>query len=134
VRLLLRGRLVGTPQPLGARGDHLAMTVCALPDADGPMNAGVRTEVRAGIATGADRGVRVLAWNWSKHWADFANSVRPGAVVEMVVEPKLSRWKGNTRVEPVLADLRVLNADELASVANTGTYSVGTVANEPLRI
>lgn len=117
VRVLVRGRLVGTPQPLGARGDHLAMTVCGL----------------AGGA-GEGRGVRVLAWNWSKHWAGCAASVRPGAVVEMLVEPKLSRWNGTTRVEPVLADLRAVGVDELSGGPGGRAYSVGATANDPVRI
>lgn len=120
VRLLVRGRLVGTPQPLGARGDHLAMTVC---DVSGE-----------GVPAGSRGGVRVLAWNWSKHWAGVAASVRPGAVVEMVVEPKLSRWNGNTRVEPVLADLRVVGADEMKGGPPSAAHSVATPANEPVRI
>lgn len=119
VRLLVRGRLVGDPQPLGARGDHLAMTVCALGD--------------AGVA-GARGGVRVLAWNWSKLWSGVAASIRPGAVIEMVVEPKLSRWNGNTRVEPVLADLRVVGSGDGEAGVSRADHSVGTVANEPVRI
>lgn len=105
VRLRVRARLLGRPDTLGASGDHLAFRM------SDPLDR--------------SHAVRVLAWNWGAH----AASIPPGAPVEAVIEPRLSRWNGNTRVEPVLADLRVLG--------DTGDkhqpYSVGTLANDPAR-
>lgn len=101
VRLLVRGRLNGKPDTLGATGRHLALRL---------MNSD-------GCA------VRVLAWNWAEH----ASAIPPGAQVEAIVEPKLSRWNGTTRVEPVLADLRVVPE------SGCEVQSSGTVAYEPVR-
>jgi hypothetical protein len=73
-----------------------------------------------------------VAWNWGVH----AARIPPGAPVEAVIEPKLSRWNGNTRVEPVLADLRVLSLSEMDSLSEAAVadHSVtGTVAYVPLR-
>ncbi len=87
VRLRVRARINGTPDALGASGSHIALR---LGEPGGPA-------------------VRVVAWNWGIH----APRIPPGAPVEAVIEPKLSRWNGNTRVEPVLADLRVLSLSEM---------------------
>ncbi len=93
VRLLVRGRLVGAPNPLGSSGAHLAMRL--VDDAGGV-------------------GVRVLAWNWGAR----AGDIPPGSRVEAIVEPKLSHWNGSTRVEPVLTDLRLLAAHSVGAEAN----------------
>ncbi|MCH8508211.1 MAG: single-stranded-DNA-specific exonuclease RecJ [Phycisphaerales bacterium] len=101
VRVRVSGRLNGRPDMLGSTGNHLALR----------------------LGETGHPGVRVLAWNWGCH----AASIPPGARVEAIVEPKLSRWNGSTRVEPVLADLRVLSENE------DRDHSVGTVAYEPVR-
>lgn len=101
VRLRVRARLNGRPEFLGSAGNHLALR----------------------MGEPGRPAVRVLAWNWGVHAAE----IPPGARVEAIVEPKVSRWNGNTRVEPVLADLRVLPEDA------SGDQSVGTVAYEPVR-
>ena len=101
VRLRVMGRLNGRPDMLGSTGNHLALR---LGEVGRPA-------------------LRVLAWNWG----DRAAEIPPGARIEAIVEPKLSRWNGNTRVEPVLADLRVLSED------SETVQSVGTVAYEPVR-
>lgn len=103
VRLLVRARLNGAPDMMGASGNHIALRL---------------TSPGAGV-------VRTVAWNWGEH----AASIPPGALVEAVIEPKLSRWNGNTRVEPVLADLRVLPLDGLSR----SDQSVGAVAKVPAR-
>jgi single-stranded-DNA-specific exonuclease len=103
VRLRVRARLVGRAEPLGSRGDHLALR---LADPANPSHA-----------------VRTLAWGWGARTDD----IPPGAMLEAVIEPKVSRWNGNTRIEPVLADLRVLGSESDAD------YSVGAVAKVPAR-
>ncbi len=72
---------------------------------------GVRVDVRAepfGM-TGAHLGVRLraegawtraIAWKWAEHRERF----RPGQVLDVLIEPKVSSWSG--RVEPVLIDAR----------------------------
>ncbi len=108
VRLRVRGRVNGVPDVLGASGNHIALRL-AMPG--GPT-------------------IRVVAWNWGVH----AARIPPGAPVEAVIEPRLSRWNGNTRVEPVLADLRVLSLNEMDDASDgcgPPAYSpdpVGTVA------
>jgi single-stranded-DNA-specific exonuclease len=105
VRLRVRGRLIGKPDALGARGDHVAFRL---------SHRGADSET-----------LRVVAWNWAPH----ANEIPPGAAVEVIVEPKLSRWNGNTRVEPVLCDLRLLTPEEAARP----DHSAGAVAYAPAR-
>lgn len=99
VRLLVRGRVCGQPRMLGARGDHLAFQL--------------------GSTSGS--AARIVAWGWG----DKAVYIRPGEMIEAIVEPKLSTWNGSTRVEPVLADLRVLGETGM-SVGQR--YSVGADA------
>ena len=103
VRLRVRARLNGAPDMMGASGSHIALRLT------GPGGGVVRT----------------VAWNWGEH----ASSIPPGAAVEAIIEPKLSRWNGHTRVEPVLADLRVLPVDGLSR----SDQSVGAVAKVPAR-
>ncbi|MEX0877159.1 MAG: DHHA1 domain-containing protein, partial [Phycisphaerales bacterium] len=85
VRIRLTGiKLNGSCDPFGKTGNHLSL--------------------RIGSAGGNGPAVRVVGWGWARHAAGIPN----GAPVEMIVEPVLSTWKGNTRIEPVLVDLRVL--------------------------
>jgi len=90
VRLRVRGRISGTPKVFGGRGDHLSFQLMG--------------------STGA--GVRVVGWNWSTH----ADRIPPGASIEAIVEPKLSRWNGRTTIEPVLVDLRLVSAGMVPEV------------------
>ncbi|MHA7812781.1 MAG: single-stranded-DNA-specific exonuclease RecJ [Phycisphaerales bacterium] len=84
VRIKLRdAKLVGDPSPFGRAGNHLSLRVS---DRRSPGHA-----------------LRVVAWNW----AGEREKVPPGAPVELIVEPKVSRWNGRSTVEPVLVDLRV---------------------------
>lgn len=80
---IVDAKLNGEPTPFGRSGNHLSLRVC---DRSGNGNA-----------------VRVVGWNWAKHREEIPR----GAPVELIVEPKLSRWNGRTSVEPVLVDLRV---------------------------
>lgn len=83
VRLRVRGKIAGAPKVFGARGDHLSFQL---------------------IGQGGGNGCRVVGWSWSQH----ANSIPPGAHIEAIVEPKLSRWNGRVNIEPVLSDLRLI--------------------------
>lgn len=76
-------KLIGDPSPFGRNGKHLGLRVC---DRDDPGNA-----------------IRVVGWNW----AGLRDRIPAGAPVELIVEPKISRWNGRCTVEPVLVDLRV---------------------------
>lgn len=107
VRLRVRGRIVGKPDALGSRGDHLAFRL---------SHNGAASET-----------LRIVAWNWAPH----AKKIPPGAAVEVIVEPKVSRWNGNTRVEPVLCDLRLLTPEE--ALADGPDHSAGAVAYAPAR-
>ncbi len=85
VRLRVNGvHLNGMPTPMGKTGNHLSLRVGAR-DGSGPT-------------------LRIVAWNWGR----YMDLIPRGAPVEMIIEPKLSTWNGNTRVEPVLVDLRVV--------------------------
>ncbi len=86
VRILILGaKLNGRPEPFGKTGAHLSL--------------------RIGDAQGGGQVIRVIGWSWWQRARDIA----PGSVVDLVVEPKLSRWNGRVRIEPVLCDLRVSN-------------------------
>jgi single-stranded-DNA-specific exonuclease len=76
-------KLIGDAAPFGKTGAHLGLRVS---DRNDP-----------------GRAVRVVAWNW----ASLRDRIPPGAPVELIVEPKLSRWNGRVNVEPVLVDLRL---------------------------
>lgn len=81
VRLLARGmRIVQEPAPFGTSGDHLSIVVDA----------------------GTGRTVRVVAWRWAKHRQEVGRHQR----IDAVIEPKVNTWRGVSRVEPVLVDLR----------------------------
>jgi len=84
VRLRVNGlKLNGEGKPFGQTGHHLSLRVGAI-------------DQRGAV-------LRVVAWNWARH----LDRIPSGARIEMIIEPKLSTWNGNTRVEPVLVDLRV---------------------------
>ena len=80
---LLNTKLIGDPNPFGRGGNHLALRIS---DRDHPSSA-----------------IRVVGWNW----ASFRDRIPKGAPIELIVEPKISRWNGRCSVEPVLVDLRV---------------------------
>lgn len=83
VRLLVPGvRVDGRPAPFGKAGDHL----------------GVRLRGAGGGS------VRAIGWRW----AEMLDRFRPGELVDVLVEPKVSGYSG--RVEPVLVDARVAGA------------------------
>lgn len=85
VRLRINGlKLNGPPTPMGKTGNHLSFRVGPR-DRNGPV-------------------LRIVAWNWAR----YLSQIPSGAPVEMIIEPKVSTWNGNTRVEPVLVDLRVV--------------------------
>ncbi len=85
VRLRINGlKLNGSPTPMGKTGNHLSFRVGSRSNS-GPM-------------------LRIVAWNWAR----YVDQIPAGAPVEVIVEPKVSTWNGNTRVEPVLVDLRVM--------------------------
>ncbi len=84
VRVLIRNaKINGRPEPFGKTGAHLSL--------------------RVGDAHNNQSVVRVIGWNWWKK----ARDISPGSLVDLVVEPKLSRWKDRVNVEPILCDLRV---------------------------
>lgn len=93
-------RLNGSPEQFGKAGNHLSLRV----------------------TDATDRGavIRLIGWNWWRHH----EAIPRGARLEVIVEPKVSRWKGNTRIEPILVDARVVVPD------GDPAYSVvvGTVA------
>ncbi|MEQ9207439.1 MAG: single-stranded-DNA-specific exonuclease RecJ [Phycisphaerales bacterium] len=76
-------KLNGHPEPFGKTGAHLSL--------------------RVGDAHNSGQIVRVIGWSW---WQK-ARHIGPGSIVDLVIEPKLSRWNGRTRIEPVLCDLKV---------------------------
>ena len=84
IRILIKNaKINGRPEPFGKTGTHLSL--------------------RVGDAGNNNKIIRVIGWSW---WQK-ARDIGPGSVVDLVVEPKLSRWNGRVRIEPVLSDLRV---------------------------
>ncbi|MFK7759328.1 MAG: single-stranded-DNA-specific exonuclease RecJ [Phycisphaerales bacterium] len=84
VRILIENaKLNGHPEPFGKTGAHLSLRV---------------RDSKSGQQV-----IRVIGWSW---WQK-ARDIGPGSVLDLVVEPKLSRWNGRVRVEPVLCDLRI---------------------------
>lgn len=77
-------RLNGSPEQFGKTGNHLSLRV---------SDASERGPV-----------IRIIAWNWWRH----RDEIPAGALLEAIVEPKVSQWNGNTRIEPVLLDARVV--------------------------
>jgi single-stranded-DNA-specific exonuclease len=85
VRVRINGlKINGAPTVMGKTGNHLSLRVGSR-DRPGAM-------------------LRIVAWNWAR----YLDRIPAGAPVEVIVEPKVSSWNGNTRVEPVLVDLRVV--------------------------
>ncbi|MBL4809335.1 MAG: single-stranded-DNA-specific exonuclease RecJ [Phycisphaerales bacterium] len=82
--LIQNAKINGRPEPFGKTGTHLSL--------------------RIGDANNGTRIIRVIGWSWWQKARDIA----PGSVIDLVVEPKLSRWNGRVRIEPLLSDLRVL--------------------------
>lgn len=84
VRIRIRNaKLISDPSPFGRNGNHLSLRIS---DRANPGAA-----------------IRVVGWNW----ASMRDRIPPGAPVELIVEPKISRWNGRSTVEPVLVDLKV---------------------------
>lgn len=97
-RLLLSGvRVDGRPEPFGRAGDHL----------------GVRLRGAGGAV------VRAIGWRW----AEMLDRFRPGALVDVLVEPKVSDYSG--RVEPVLVDARGVGAGVVDVPGGAGVAGVG---------
>ena len=87
VCVLLRGvRVEGRPEPFGRTGDHLGVRL---------RGVGVSVRGSGGPV------LRAIGWGW----AEMHDRFRPGALVDVLVEPKVSDYSG--RVEPVLVDARV---------------------------
>lgn len=81
-RVLLRNmRIAREPEPMGSGGDHLSMFI------------------RQG-----EREMRLVGW----HWGGKRAALRAGSHIDAVVEPKISAWNGRVRVEPTIADLRLV--------------------------
>ncbi len=80
---ITNAKLIGSPSPFGRNGNHLSLRVS---DRGNPSCA-----------------IRVVAWNW----ASMNDQIPQGAPIELIVEPKISRWNGRSSVEPVLVDLKV---------------------------
>ncbi|MFI4854741.1 MAG: single-stranded-DNA-specific exonuclease RecJ [Phycisphaerales bacterium JB065] len=83
-RLLLRGVAVADePRVMGSNGRHLSFFVG---DPNAPKT----------------RQIRVVGWSWAAH----KQNIRRGDRIDLVVSPKINRWKGRVSVEPELQDLR----------------------------
>ncbi len=86
VRVVVRDvAIAAPPRALGAHAKHLALT---LAQGSGPSR----------------RIVRTVAWNWGER----RDALRPGMRLDVVVEPKLSRYNGSVTVEPELKDAAVV--------------------------
>jgi len=84
IRILIQNaKINGRPEPFGKTGTHLSL--------------------RVGDARNSQQVIRIIGWSWWQRARDIA----PGSKIDLVVEPKLSKWNGRVRIEPVLADLRV---------------------------
>ncbi len=70
-----------SPESMGARGDHL------------------RFFIRDGT-----REMRIVAFGWGER----GRELRGGMRVDVVIEPKINRWNGTSRVEAELRDLRAV--------------------------
>lgn len=69
------------PETMGARGDHL------------------RFFIRDG-----EREMRIVAFGWGER----GRELRSGMRVDVVIEPKINRWNGTSRVEAELRDVRAV--------------------------
>lgn len=92
VRVRVRGvRLATGPRMLGSHGKHVSLLV----------KRSASKQEETGPGAGEIGGVmRVVGWNWGA----YAERFREGAMLDMVVEPRLSTWNGQTRVEAELCD------------------------------
>ncbi|MCA9280531.1 MAG: single-stranded-DNA-specific exonuclease RecJ [Phycisphaeraceae bacterium] len=79
-RLLMRRVVVDDePRPMGSKGAHAQITV---------VDGGMR--------------MRLVGWNWGER----VSRIRRGDRVDVVVTPKINRWRGRVSVEGELRDLR----------------------------
>jgi single-stranded-DNA-specific exonuclease len=86
VRVRVAGlRVEGKPRTFGAEAKHLGIQVS---DPQRP---------RAGQT-------RLVGWGWGAR----VEQILPGSLIDAVVTPKVSKWQGLTRVEPLIEDLRPL--------------------------
>jgi single-stranded-DNA-specific exonuclease len=84
-RVVVRGvEVARPPEAMGARGDHL------------------KVFVRDG-----SRELRVVGFGWGER----RESLRAGARVDVVIEPKVNRWNGTARVEGELKDIHHRGAE-----------------------
>ncbi len=84
IKVMVPGvRLIEDPRPLGASGDHLALTV-----------RGSESSVA----------MRVVAWGWGPRRSGLIR----GQVMDLVVTPGVSTFTGRAKVEPELVDARVV--------------------------
>lgn len=88
-RLLLRGlRVEGRPRVIGKTGEHASLFVKAPPG-------------RASVQF--PRSLRLVGWGWAERLSDMP----VGAMIDAVVEPKVSAWNGAVNVEGEIVDVRV---------------------------
>jgi single-stranded-DNA-specific exonuclease len=86
VKVVVRNVRVAAPaRTMGSNGRHLALTI-------------------ASGSGDSRRMLRTVAWNWGER----RDAMRPGTRLDVVVEPKLSRYQGNVTVEPELKDAAVV--------------------------
>jgi hypothetical protein len=84
VLLRLEGVVVALrPETFGQHNKHLSLRV-ATPRAPGRM-------------------IRIVGWNWAEH----IGMAPEGTAVDLLVQPKISRWNGNSRLECNLIDMRL---------------------------
>lgn len=98
-------RLNGSPEQFGKAGNHMSLRVA---DADG----------RGPV-------IRIIGWNWWRHREEIPS----GAMLEAIVEPRVSQWNGNTRIEPVLVDARVIVPDGDSDHSLVGTAAKRSALN-----
>ena len=88
-RLMLQGLTLDPPaQQMGSAGKHLSM------------------HLRDGNP-GTSRTIRAVAWNRG----DLAQTLPAGAVIDVVFQPSINEWRGNTTAELHVMDLRLAKSD-----------------------
>jgi len=91
VAIVIRGvRLLGPPKTFGSNAKHLSLTLTMQ---DGGSAGG-----------GEGRVIRVIGWDWAAH----APRLGAGAMVDIVVRPKISTYGGRTTVEPLIEDVCIV--------------------------
>jgi single-stranded-DNA-specific exonuclease len=90
-----RVRVARPPEPLGAAGKHLALRVA---DAAG---------------AGAGRELRLIGWDMGR----LRDRLALGAVLDVVVRPRMNVWNGRATVEPELRDALVHASAPRAALA-----------------